>query len=205
MLAFSASITRILWLSNYVEAVLVGEELQRKGLVRPLEAHVKIGQKVLKKIPVQKPEIFLVGVFARSKAVSQTATTSHLDPALIRVLWAAWMCDMSSHALYWLPRTSVLKRNSVHPRISPMRSVVSRLLPRVSQPARRPWLSRSRRLFRLFHTCHPPFVQMCPVFICYALSMAVRPDSVSPPCNAKGPATPTSLLAGVESSWDDLS
>jgi len=72
-----------------VEAVLVGEELQRKGLVRPLEAHVKIGQKVLKKIPVQKPEIFLVGVFARSKAVSQTATTSHLDPALIRALWAA--------------------------------------------------------------------------------------------------------------------
>src|SRR5207245_11527992 len=94
------------------------------------------------------------------------------------------MCDMSSHALYWLPRTSVLKRNSVHPRISPMRSVDSRLLPRVSQPARRPWLSRSRRLFRLLHTCHPPFVQMCPVFICYAPSMAVRLDPVSPACTA---------------------
>jgi hypothetical protein len=139
------------------------------------------------------------------KAVSQPAPTSHLDPALIRALWAAWMCDQSSPALYWLPRTSVLKRDSVHPRISAVRSVVSRLLPRVSQTARRSWLSRSRRLFRLFHTCHPPFVQVCPVFICSALSMAVRPDSVSPPCNAKGPATPTSLLAGVESSWDDPS
>ena len=49
------------------------------------------------------------------------------------------------------------------------------------------------------------FCQVCPVFTCYALSMAVRPDSVSPPCNAKGHATPTALLAGVESSWDDPS
>jgi hypothetical protein len=117
---------------------------------------VKIGQKVLKWTPEQKLERFLVGVLAGSKAASRTANTRHLDPSLISTLCAAWMPDQSSPALCWLPTTSVLKRNSVHPRISPVRSVLSRLHTRVSQPAGRAWLSRSRRLFRLFPECNLP-------------------------------------------------
>ena len=49
------------------------------------------------------------------------------------------------------------------------------------------------------------FVQVRPVFICYALGMAARPDSVSLSGNAKGPPIPTTLLVGVECSWDDPS
>jgi len=70
--------------------------------------------------------------------------------------------------LCWLRSTSVLKRDSFHPRISPVRSVFSRLLTRVSQPAGRPWLSRSWRLFRLFPKCNSPFAQVWPAFTCYA-------------------------------------
>ena len=110
-----------------------------------------------------------------------------------------------SRGLCWLHGTSVLKRDSVHPRMSPVRSVFSRLFTRVSQPAGRPWLPRSRRLFRLFPTCNPPCVQVCPVFTCYAHGMAARPGSVSPQCSASGPATPTALLVGVDSSRDDPS
>ena len=40
----------------------------------------------------------------------------------------------------------------------------------------------------------PPFVQVCPVFTCYAHSMSARPGSVSPQCGAKGPATPLPCL-----------
>ena len=32
--------------------------------------------------------------------------------------------------------------------------------------------------------------------------MAARPGSISPQCNASGPATLTTLLAGADSSWD---
>jgi hypothetical protein len=49
---------------------------------KPLEAHVQIGQKVLKYTPVQKLEMFLVAVLAGAKAVSQSETTVRLDPAL---------------------------------------------------------------------------------------------------------------------------
>jgi hypothetical protein len=63
-----------------------------------------------------------------------------------------------------LPLTSVLKRDRFRPRISPVRSVFSRLLPRVSQLAGRVWLSRSRRLFRLFPRCvlsSPAMLTVC--------------------------------------------
>jgi hypothetical protein len=104
--------------------------------------------------------------------------------------------------LCWLHSTSVLKRDSFHLRMSPVRPVFSRLLTRVSQPEGRPWLSRSRRLFCLFPKCNPPCVQVCPVFTCYTHAMAARPGPVSPPCNAKGAATSTTLLVGAESSCD---
>jgi hypothetical protein len=71
--------------------------------------------------------------------------------------------------------------------------------------AGRQWLSRSRRLFHLFPKCNPPCVQVCHVFTCYAHSMAARLGPVSPPCNARGPATPTAVLVGLDSSWNDPS
>ena len=49
---------------------------------KPFEAHVHMGQKVLKYTPVQKLEMFLVAVLAGAKAVSQSETTVRLDPAL---------------------------------------------------------------------------------------------------------------------------
>jgi hypothetical protein len=40
---------------------------------------------------------------------------------------------------------------------------------------------------------NPPCVQVRPVFTCYD-SISARPGSVSPPCSAKGPATPLPCL-----------
>lgn len=65
---------------------------------QPLEAHVKIGQKVLKYTPVQKLEMFLVGVLAGAKAVSHTATTVRLDPALISAFGLPGCAEQSSIA-----------------------------------------------------------------------------------------------------------
>jgi hypothetical protein len=63
-----------------------------------LEAHVKIGQKVLKYTPVQKLEMFLVAVLAGAKAVSQTATTVRIDPALISAFGLPGCAEQSSIA-----------------------------------------------------------------------------------------------------------
>jgi hypothetical protein len=68
------------------------------GLFKPLEAHVKIQQKVLKYTPVQKLEMFLVAVLAGAKAVSQTATTVRLDPALISAFGLPGCAEQSSIA-----------------------------------------------------------------------------------------------------------
>lgn len=65
---------------------------------QPLEAHVKIGQKVLKYTSVQKLEMFLVGVLAGAKAVSHTATTVRLDPALISAFGLPGCAEQSSIA-----------------------------------------------------------------------------------------------------------
>jgi hypothetical protein len=73
-------------------------DLRRKGFFKPLEAHVKLGQKVLKYTPVQKLEMFLVGVLAGAKAVSHTATTIRLDPALISAFGLPGCADQSSIA-----------------------------------------------------------------------------------------------------------
>ena len=65
---------------------------------KPLEAHVQIGQKVLKYTPVQKLEMFLVAVLAGAKAVSHTATTLRLDSALISAFGVPGCADQSSIA-----------------------------------------------------------------------------------------------------------
>jgi hypothetical protein len=69
--------------------------------------------------------------------------------------------------LCWLPSISVLKRDGVHPRISPLRSVFSRFLPRVPHPAGRSRLSSTRRPFLLFPKCHPLFGQVGSALIRY--------------------------------------
>ena len=81
-----------------VVIVLQGVQLRRRGFFKPLEAQVKIGQKVLKYTPVQKLEMFLVAVLAGAKAVSQTATTIRLDPALISAFGLPGCADQSSIA-----------------------------------------------------------------------------------------------------------
>jgi len=59
------------------------------------------------------------------------------------------------------------QKRQVSPSIPPVRSVFSRLLTRVWQPAGRAWLSRSRRLFRLFAKCNPPCVRVWPACTSY--------------------------------------
>ena len=65
---------------------------------KPLEAHVQIQQKVLKYTPVQKLEMFLVAVLAGAKAVSHTATTIRLDPALVTAFGLPGCAEQSSIA-----------------------------------------------------------------------------------------------------------
>ena len=84
--------------SRHASLCVLSVHLRRMGFFQPLEAHVKIGQKVLKYTPVQKLEMFLVGVLAGAKAVSHTATTVRLDPALISAFGLPGCAEQSSIA-----------------------------------------------------------------------------------------------------------
>ena len=84
--------------SGHASLCLLGVQLRRRGFFKPLEAQVKIGQKVLKYTPVQKLEMFLVAVLAGAKAVSQTETTVRLDPALMSAFGLPGCADQSSIA-----------------------------------------------------------------------------------------------------------
>ena len=57
-----------------------------------------IHQKVLKYTPVQKLEMFLMGVLAGAKAVSHTATTVRIDPALVSAFGLPGCAEQSSIA-----------------------------------------------------------------------------------------------------------
>ena len=84
--------------SGHASLCVLGVHLRRMDFFQPLEAHVQIQQKVLKYTPVQKLEMFLVGVLAGAKAVSQTAITIRIDPALIRAFGLPGCADQSSIA-----------------------------------------------------------------------------------------------------------
>jgi hypothetical protein len=84
--------------SGHASLCVLGVQLRRMGLFKPLEAHIQIHQKVLKYTPVQKLEMFLVGVLAGAKAVSHTATTVRLDPALISAFGLPGCAEQSSIA-----------------------------------------------------------------------------------------------------------
>jgi hypothetical protein len=95
----TTSATNRIWNeSGHGSLCVLGVHLRRIGFFQPLEAHVKIGQKVLKYTPVQKLEMFLVGVLAGAKAVSHTETTVRLDPALISAFGLPGCAEQSSIA-----------------------------------------------------------------------------------------------------------
>jgi hypothetical protein len=95
----SISATARIWNeSGHASLCVLGVHLRRMDFFRPLEAHVKIGQKVLKYTPVQKLEMFLVGVLAGAKAVSHTATTVRIDPALVSAFGLPGCAEQSSIA-----------------------------------------------------------------------------------------------------------
>jgi hypothetical protein len=84
--------------SGHASLCLLGVYLRRMDFFQPLEAHVKMKQKVLKFTPVQKLEMLLVGVLAGAKAVSHTATTVRIDPALISAFGLPGCAEQSSIA-----------------------------------------------------------------------------------------------------------
>ncbi len=69
--------------SGHASLCILGAHLHRIHFFKPLEQRMQIRQKVLKYTPVQKLEMFFVGLLAGAKAVSHTATTVRVDPALI--------------------------------------------------------------------------------------------------------------------------
>ena len=69
--------------SAHASLCALGAYLRRRDFFRPLEQGVHIRQKVLKYSSVQKLEMLFVGLLAGAKAVSHTATTVRVDPALI--------------------------------------------------------------------------------------------------------------------------
>ena len=93
----TASYTQRIWHESG-HASLLGVYLRRCDFLKPLEAHVKIRQKVLKYTPVQKLEMFLVAVLAGAKAVSHTATTVRIDPALVTAFGLPGCVEQSSIA-----------------------------------------------------------------------------------------------------------
>lgn len=69
--------------SAHASLCILGAHLHRIHFFKPLEQRVHLSQKVLKYTPVQKLEMFFVGLLAGARAVSHTATTVRVDPALI--------------------------------------------------------------------------------------------------------------------------
>jgi len=69
--------------SAHASLCLLGLPLCHIGFFKPLQAHVKIQQKVLKYTPIQKLKMLFVGLLAGIKAVSHTAITIRLDEGLM--------------------------------------------------------------------------------------------------------------------------
>src|SRR5438874_13262422 len=74
---------------------VLGVHLRRIHFFRPLEQRMQIHQKVLKYTPIQKVEMFFVGLLAGAKAVSHTATTVRVDPALTAAFGLPGCADQS--------------------------------------------------------------------------------------------------------------
>lgn len=74
---------------------ILGRYLRQMGFFEPLEQRVQIQQKVLKYTPIQKVEMLFVGLLAGAKAVSHTATTVRVDPALMAAFGLPGCADQS--------------------------------------------------------------------------------------------------------------
>jgi len=74
---------------------ILGRYLRSINFFEPLEQRVQIQQKVLKYTPIQKVEMFFVGLLAGAKAVSHTATTVRVDPALTAAFGLPGCADQS--------------------------------------------------------------------------------------------------------------
>ncbi len=84
MIQDNTNVQRRIWHeSAHASLCILGAHLHRIHFFKPLEQRMQIRQKVLKYTPVQKLEMFFVGLLAGAKAVSHTATTVRVDPALI--------------------------------------------------------------------------------------------------------------------------
>jgi hypothetical protein len=95
----NTSATKQVWReSGHASLCLLGVQLRRMHFFQPLEAHVKIEQKVLKYTPVQKLEMLLVGVLAGAKAVSHTDIAVRIDPALVSAFGLPGCAEQSSIA-----------------------------------------------------------------------------------------------------------
>ena len=95
----NTSASRQIWYdSGHASLCVLGVQLRRMSFFKPLEAHVQIQQKVLKYTPMQKLEMFLVAVLAGAKAVSHTATTIRIDPALVSAFGPPGCAEQSSIA-----------------------------------------------------------------------------------------------------------
>src|SRR5436309_2994502 len=81
--------------SGHSSLCLLGRYLREIGFFAPLERRVQIQQKVLKYNPVEKLEMLFVGLLAGAKAVSHTATTVRVDPALIQAFGLPGCADQS--------------------------------------------------------------------------------------------------------------
>jgi hypothetical protein len=68
--------------SGHASLCLLGAHLRRTGFFQPLEAGVKLHQKVRRYTPAQKLEMVFVSLLAGAKAIYQTGTTLRVDPAL---------------------------------------------------------------------------------------------------------------------------
>jgi hypothetical protein len=78
------SVSRRIWHdSAHASLCVLGAHLRQNHFFEPLEQRMHIHPKVLKYTSVQKLEMFFVGLLAGAKAVSHTATTVGVDPALI--------------------------------------------------------------------------------------------------------------------------
>lgn len=84
--------------SGHASLCLLGVHLRHLNFFQPLQAHVKIEQKVLRYTSVQKLEMFLVGVLAGAKAVSHTDLAVRIAPALISAFGLPGCAEQSSIA-----------------------------------------------------------------------------------------------------------
>ena len=73
---------RVWYESAHASLCVLGAHLRREDFFAPLEERVQIKQKVLKYTAAHKLEMLFVALLAGAKAVSHTATTVRVDPAL---------------------------------------------------------------------------------------------------------------------------